>query len=72
MTNDQHMTNGDLVKGGAGAATAFASVIMSALPEIEVWLRLASLTVGLLVGLVTLYSLVKKLRSKKGNHHGKN
>jgi len=71
MNDTPHMTNGDLVKGGAGSVTALASAILSALPQIETGLRIASLGVGLLVGLVTLYSLVKKIRSKKAKHHEK-
>lgn len=57
------MTNGDLVKGGASSLVALGSVFLSALPEVEAWLRIASLCVGLAVGAVTLFSLVRKLRN---------
>jgi len=58
------MTNGTIAKGLAGSATALGAGMVSCLPAIETGLRIASLGVGLAVGLVTLYGLVKKLNKR--------
>ena len=67
--NQPTMTNGDIVKGGAGAATALFGVIVSNVDKIEIGLRIAGLVVGLAVGLLTLYGLCKKTFSKKHRTH---
>lgn len=46
--------------GLLGTSTSIGAAIYSMLPHLEAWVRFASVTVGLLVGLVTLVKLVKK------------
>lgn len=45
--------------GLVGSATSIGAAIYSLLPHLEAWVRLASVTVGLVVGLVTLFKLLK-------------
>ena len=47
-------------KGFTGVMFSAGGVGVSILPEIETWLRLTSLVVGLTVGLITLWSLLHK------------
>lgn len=54
-----------LKQGTAGMGASAAGIGVSFIEHVEQWLQLASLTVGLLVGLITLYNLtVKKWRKK--------
>jgi hypothetical protein len=48
--------------GLVGSATSLGAAAYSLLPHLEAWVRLASVSVGLLVGLVTLVKLFKDLR----------
>ncbi|WP_395753311.1 hypothetical protein [Prosthecobacter sp.] len=50
----------DIVKGIIGSVAWGTSVITSNLPAIEAWLRIASLMVGIAVGIVTIRSIVRK------------
>ena len=43
-----------------GSATALGAFIFSLLPEIEQWLRLASLMVGIIVGIASLINIIRK------------
>jgi len=43
-----------------GSATAIGAVVFSLLPQIEQWLRLGSLTVGIIVGVVSLINIIRK------------
>ncbi len=45
-----------------GTATPTASVIISLLPEIEAWLRVTSLVIGIAVGIASLWFIIKKNR----------
>lgn len=55
------MTDSEVVtKGAIGTATSWLAAGVSLLPNLEQGLRIASLCVGLLVGLVTLVQLVRK------------
>lgn len=47
-----------------GAVPAVASVAVSLIDQIEVWLRVSGLTVGLLIGLITLYIKAKEAFKK--------
>lgn len=49
-----------LATGLIGASTSLGAAAYSLLPHLEAWVRLASVTVGLLVGIVTLIKLFKK------------
>jgi hypothetical protein len=48
------------LKGLLGGSTMLASYIASSLPEIEAWLRITSLFVGITVGVVTILSICRK------------
>jgi len=54
-----------MVKGIVGTASPFLGVITSLQEQIEWHLRVASLVVGLLVGLLSLISLARKLWRKR-------
>jgi hypothetical protein len=47
-------------QGSAGMGASAAGIGMSMVEQIEHWLQIASLTVGLMVGLITLYNLTIK------------
>lgn len=52
-------------QGTAGMGASAAGIGVSFVEQLEQWLQIASLSVGLLVGLITLYNLtVKKWRKK--------
>jgi len=52
-------------QGGAGVGASAAGVGVSFLENLEQWLQLTSLSVGLIVGLITLYNLTLGKRRKK-------
>lgn len=52
--------NHPVFTGLFGSATALGAVVFSLLPQIEQWLRLGSLTIGIIVGLVTLVNVIRK------------
>jgi hypothetical protein len=54
------------VKGIVGTASPFLGVITSLQEQIEWHLRIASLVVGLLVGVLSLVSIVRKLWRSRG------
>lgn len=49
-----------IVHGLLGTGTAGSSIYVSFLPQIEIWLRIASLVVGLIVGVISLRNLLRK------------
>ena len=51
-----------LVKGIIGVAAPVGGAVISALQSIEAWLRVGSLCVGITVGIVTIWSLIKKTK----------
>lgn len=65
MTENKTMTNGDLVKGIFGSVTSLTGAAISFMPAVETGLRIASLSVGLSVGILTLLGLLKKRTGKK-------
>lgn len=61
------MTNGEIItKGATGTAAGIGAFLLS--PAVEQTLRVASLSVGIAVGLVTLWTL---LRNKKTDTQNK-
>jgi hypothetical protein len=53
--------NKDYISGLVGFATPMIAVITSFQEQIEFWLRISGLVVGLIVGLISLYHQIKKL-----------
>ncbi len=53
-----------ILKAIVGVASPIIGVITSLQEQIEWSLRVASLAVGLLVGLISLVSMIRKLRSR--------
>lgn len=57
------MTNGEIVvKGVVGTSAGIGAFLLS--PAFEAALRVTSLTVGIAVGLVSLWTLLRKNRNK--------
>lgn len=52
--------NFDIAKGVLATTVGTAGLVISALEQIEAWLRVGSLVVTILVGLVTIWSIIKK------------
>lgn len=53
-----------ILKGAVGIAATLGGTTVSLLPQIEAWLRIASLCVGICVGLFTIRSILKGSKSK--------
>jgi len=51
-----------LATGLIGTTTSIGAAMYSLLPHLEAWMRLASVSVGFLVGIVTLIKIVRDLR----------
>ena len=51
-------------RGALGTFASLGSAAVSMVSHVEVYLRVAGLTVGLAVGVVTLISVLKDLRKK--------
>lgn len=47
-----------------GALPAMIGSGLTFLQNIEIWLRISGAFVGLIIGLLTLYSMIKKMRKK--------
>ena len=58
----QHLTT--VERGALGTFASLGSAAVSMVSHLEVYLRVAGLTVGLAVGVVTLISVLKDLRKK--------
>lgn len=52
-------------KGFFGATTSFGGAVFSMLPQVEQWLRITSLLVGITVGVLTGISLVRNIKKKE-------
>lgn len=48
--------------GLVGSATSIGAAVYSMLPHLEAWMRLASVAVGLAVGIVTLIKILRDLK----------
>ena len=59
----QHMTT--VERGALGTFASIGSAAVSMVSHLEVYLRVAGLCVGLLVGIVTLISVLHDLRTKQ-------
>ena len=53
-----------LIRGAVGVSATVGSTIVSMLPQIEAWLRIGSLCVGICVGLLTIRSILKGSNQK--------
>jgi len=49
-----------LVNGAIGVTASASGVAISFCPQLEAWMRVTSLAVGIAVGLVTLWKLLRK------------
>jgi len=58
-----HMTT--VERGALGAFASIGSAAVSMVSQLEVYLRIAGLCVGLAVGVVTLLSVLHDLKKKK-------
>ena len=58
----QHLTT--VERGALGTFASLGSAAVSMVSHLEVYLRVAGLTVGLAVGIVTLISVLKDLQKK--------
>lgn len=52
-------------QGVLGLIGTGGGAVISLLEAVEAWLRVASLLVGIAVGLATLYAIIKKQRAKE-------
>jgi hypothetical protein len=59
MSADQLKT---AATGLIGSATSIGAAVYSMLPHLEAWMRLASVAVGLAVGIVTLVKILRDLK----------
>jgi hypothetical protein len=59
MNSDQLKT---AATGLIGSATSIGAAVYSMLPHLEAWMRLASVAVGLAVGIVTLVKILRDLK----------
>lgn len=53
-----------ILKGSIGIAATFGGTAVSLLSQIEAWLRIGSLCVGICVGLLTIRSILKGSKSQ--------
>lgn len=63
MTRDEiihHQNLTDMTKGALGCGSTLIGVITSHLAELEVWLRVSSLCVGIAVGIATFISIRRR------------
>lgn len=67
------MTNGEIVtKGGVGTSASIGAWYLSHLQHVNGVLSTISLVIGITIGLVTLYKLVKKRFTKNPAIHPSN
>ena len=55
---DEHQFK-TLATGVVGASTSIGAALYSLLPQLEMWMRVGSVIVGLAVGLLTLVKLIR-------------
>lgn len=53
-----------LIKGSVGMSATLGSVGVSTIQEVELWLRITSLCIGIIVGLLTAWSIFRKNKDK--------
>ena len=52
------------INGILGTATSAGGAVLSALPEIEAWLRVIGAVIAILSGLLTCCYMIKQIRKK--------
>ncbi len=64
MSNLSNLVHGDgTTEGAIGTIGTILLSIPAWLPDTEVWLRLASLCLSVIAGILTVYLLIKKIKS---------
>lgn len=53
------------VKGAVGVSATTGGFYVSVLPQVEAWLRVGSLCIGIAVGIATLVSILRNQKRKK-------
>lgn len=53
------------IKGAVGVITPIMGLTVSVIQEVELWLRIGSLCVGIAVGIATFVSLIRNLMKTK-------
>jgi hypothetical protein len=51
-------------KAAVGSTASLGAAAISILPQIEIWLRVLSLAVGLAVGIASLISIIRNMKKK--------
>jgi hypothetical protein len=54
-----------LIRGSIGTTTSLGATIVSLLPQVEAWLRVVSLLVGIAVGVASFVVVVQKRRENR-------
>ena len=54
-----------IYNGIIGTTTSFGATAFSLLPQIETWLRVSSLVIGLVIAILTLDKILKERRKNK-------
>jgi hypothetical protein len=54
-----------IYNGIIGTTTSFGATVFSLLPQVETWLRISSLIIGLIIALFTLDKILKERRKNK-------
>ena len=54
-----------IYNGILGTTTSFGATVFSLLPQIETWLRISSLIVGLIIAFFTLDKILKERKKNK-------
>lgn len=60
-----HHPDTTISTGVIGTAASLGSAFVSILPHVETWLRISSLCIGLVIGILTLDKIIKERRKKK-------
>lgn len=62
---EHHAANAhDLVRGLVGGGTALFAFVVSHLDQLEAWLRIVSLIIGIAVGIASLIQIIRRGRGK--------
>jgi len=54
-----------IFNGIVGTATSLGATVFSLLPQVEAWLRISSLVIGLVIAVLTLDKILKERRKNK-------
>lgn len=58
-----------ILRGSTGITATLGGTLVSMLPEIEAWLRIGSLLVGIFVGVLTIRSIIKNSNATPPNNN---